>query len=162
MTFMNRCAFAIGTSGQLFQALQAVVGESMVAQFEVDPGPPHPGGEGKDGGEVGLLARGGQKVGALQAVAPHRVIYAGTTSRTLAPGIRLAWLVVPPDWVERITNAKRVADHHSTALTQMIVADLLLSGAYDQHTYATAVTSTACAVNSSGRSWPRLRPRHGS
>ncbi|MER7566836.1 PLP-dependent aminotransferase family protein [Streptomyces sp. NPDC097941] len=81
----------------------------------------------------GEFQYGPQKVGALQAAAPHRVIYAGTTSKTLAPGIRLAWLVVPPDWVERITNAKRVADHHSTALTQMIVADLLLSGAYDQH-----------------------------
>ncbi|MFH0516168.1 PLP-dependent aminotransferase family protein [Streptomyces sp. M41] len=81
----------------------------------------------------GEFQYGRNRVGALQALAPHRVIYAGTTSKTLAPGLRLAWLVVPPDWVERITNAKRIADQHSAALTQMIVADLLATGAYDRH-----------------------------
>ncbi|MFD4374487.1 PLP-dependent aminotransferase family protein [Streptomyces sp. NPDC058486] len=81
----------------------------------------------------GEFQYGRHRVGALQAMAPHRVIYAGTTSKTLAPGLRLAWLVVPGEWVERITAAKRMADQHSAALTQMIVADLLLSGAYDRH-----------------------------
>lgn len=81
----------------------------------------------------GEFQYGGNRVGALQALAPHRVIYAGTTSKTLAPGLRLAWLAVPADWVERITSAKRIADQHTAALTQMIVADLLLSGAYDRH-----------------------------
>ncbi|MFG3157856.1 PLP-dependent aminotransferase family protein [Streptomyces sp. NPDC048219] len=81
----------------------------------------------------GEFQYGRHRVGALQAMAPHRVIYAGTTSKTLAPGLRLAWLAVPADWVERIANAKRMADQHSAALTQMVVADLLLSGAYDQH-----------------------------
>ncbi|MFC7650221.1 PLP-dependent aminotransferase family protein [Streptosporangium lutulentum] len=36
-----------------------------------------------------------QPVGAMQALAPDRVIYAGSTSKTLAPGVRLGWLVVP-------------------------------------------------------------------
>ncbi|MFI1166980.1 PLP-dependent aminotransferase family protein [Streptomyces sp. NPDC020801] len=76
---------------------------------------------------------GRQRVGALQALAPHRVIYAGTTSKTLAPGLRLAWLAVPGEWVERIAAAKRVADHHSAALTQMVLTDLLRSGGYDRH-----------------------------
>ncbi|MCZ7416036.1 MocR-like pyridoxine biosynthesis transcription factor PdxR [Streptomyces sp. WMMC897] len=76
---------------------------------------------------------GKQRVGTLQPMAPDRVIYAGTTSKTLAPGIRLSWLAVPPDWVERITSAKRIADRHTAALTQMVMADLLLSGAYDRH-----------------------------
>ena len=34
-------------------------------------------------------------VGALQGLAPDRVVYAGTASKTLAPGLRLAWLVLP-------------------------------------------------------------------
>ena len=37
-----------------------------------------------------------QPVGALQALAPDRVVYGGTASKTLAPGLRLAWMVVPP------------------------------------------------------------------
>ena len=34
-------------------------------------------------------------IGAMQALAPDRVIYAGTASKTLAPGLRLGWLAVP-------------------------------------------------------------------
>jgi DNA-binding transcriptional MocR family regulator len=37
-----------------------------------------------------------QPVGALQTLAPDRVIYAGTASKSLAPSLRLGWLVVPP------------------------------------------------------------------
>ena len=37
-----------------------------------------------------------QPVGAMQALAPDRVVFAGSTSKTLAPGMRLGWLVVPP------------------------------------------------------------------
>ena len=36
-----------------------------------------------------------QPVGAMQALAPDRVVFAGSTSKTLAPGMRLGWLVVP-------------------------------------------------------------------
>ncbi|MFD4374292.1 PLP-dependent aminotransferase family protein [Streptomyces sp. NPDC058486] len=81
----------------------------------------------------GEFQYGRRRLGALQALAPHRVLYAGTTSKTLAPGLRLAWLAVPPAWVEPITAAKRVADQHSAALTQMIFTDLLRSGTYDRH-----------------------------
>ncbi|WP_031015678.1 PLP-dependent aminotransferase family protein [Streptomyces sp. NRRL F-5727] len=81
----------------------------------------------------GEFQYGRRRVGALQALAPHRVLYAGTTSKTLAPGLRLAWLAVPPEWVEPITAAKRIADQHSAALTQMVFTDLLRSGTYDRH-----------------------------
>ncbi|WP_035850945.1 MocR-like pyridoxine biosynthesis transcription factor PdxR [Kitasatospora azatica] len=71
--------------------------------------------------------------GALQALDPGRVVYAGTTSKTLAPGLRLSWLVLPPDWVEPVAVAKRNADQHSAALGQMVLAQLITSGAYDRH-----------------------------
>ena len=48
-------------------------------------------------------------VGSFQAHAPEHVVYAGTASKTLAPGLRLAWLVVPPALVEPLAAAKRLA-----------------------------------------------------
>ena len=44
-----------------------------------------------------------QPVGALQALAPDRVVYAGTASKSLAPSLRLGWLVVPPRLLDAVT-----------------------------------------------------------
>ena len=41
-------------------------------------------------------------VGALQGLDPDRVVYAGSASKTLAPALRLGWLVVPPALVEAV------------------------------------------------------------
>ena len=49
-------------------------------------------------------------VGALQGVAPDRVVYCGTASKSLAPGLRLGWLVLPPDLVEPVVAQRRVTD----------------------------------------------------
>src|ERR1700733_8556236 len=72
-------------------------------------------------------------VGALQALAPDRVIYAGTASKTLAPGLRLAWLVVPPPLVEPIVSARMLAERHTGVIDQLTLAELIRSGAYDRH-----------------------------
>jgi GntR family transcriptional regulator / MocR family aminotransferase len=45
-------------------------------------------------------------IGAMQGLAPDLVVYAGTASKTLAPGLRLAWLVVPRHLVEDVAAAK--------------------------------------------------------
>jgi GntR family transcriptional regulator/MocR family aminotransferase len=72
-------------------------------------------------------------VGALQALAPEHVVYAGTASKTLAPGVHLAWLVVPADLVGPYTAAKRLLDRHSSTTDQLTLAEFLTSGAYDRH-----------------------------
>jgi GntR family transcriptional regulator / MocR family aminotransferase len=74
-----------------------------------------------------------QPVGALQGLDPQRVVYAGTTSKSLAPGVRLAWLVVPPRLLEPVVEAKRLADRHTAALDQLVLAELLVSGEFDRH-----------------------------
>jgi GntR family transcriptional regulator/MocR family aminotransferase len=74
-----------------------------------------------------------QPVGALQGLDPDRVVYAGTTSKTLAPGVRLGWLVLPPWLLEPVTEAKRLADRHTAALDQLVLAELLVSGGFDRH-----------------------------
>ena len=72
-------------------------------------------------------------VGALQALAPDHVVYAGTASKTLAPGLRLAWLVVPPGLVEPLVAARMLAERHSGVIDQLTLAELIRSGAYDRH-----------------------------
>ena len=72
-------------------------------------------------------------VGALQALAPEQVVYAGTASKTLAPGLRLAWMVLPSTLVDPVAEAKRLTDGQSGALDQLTLAELIGSGGYDRH-----------------------------
>ena len=74
-----------------------------------------------------------QQVGALQALAPERVVYAGTASKTLAPSLRLAWLVLPRFLVDPVVAAVTASGAHPPALPQLVLADLISSGAYDRH-----------------------------
>jgi GntR family transcriptional regulator/MocR family aminotransferase len=74
-----------------------------------------------------------QPVGALQALAPDCVAYGGTASKTLAPGLRLGWLVVPPRLLEPITSLRAAEDVHVSALEQIALCQLLLSGGYERH-----------------------------
>jgi GntR family transcriptional regulator / MocR family aminotransferase len=74
-----------------------------------------------------------QAVGAMQALAPEHVVYAGTASKSLAPGLRLAWLVVPAQLVDAVVEARRLAGGQSGALDQLTLAGMISSGAYDRH-----------------------------
>lgn len=72
-------------------------------------------------------------VGALQGLAPERVVYFGTTSKSLAPGVRLGWLVVPPDLVAPIVAQRKVTDGATSALLQATYAAFLDAGDLDRH-----------------------------
>ncbi len=72
-------------------------------------------------------------VGAMQGLDPDRVAYAGTASKTLAPGFRLGWLVLPTDLVEPFAEAKLLADRGSPILDQLTFADFLTRGEFDRH-----------------------------
>ena len=74
-----------------------------------------------------------QPVGALQALAPDHVVYGGTASKTLAPGLRLGWLVVPPRLLEPIVSLRTAEDVHVPAPDQIALCELLRSGAYERH-----------------------------
>jgi GntR family transcriptional regulator/MocR family aminotransferase len=74
-----------------------------------------------------------QPVGSLQAMDPERVVYIGTASKCLAPGLRLAWMVVPPALVDAVTAAKGRADRQTSVLDQAALAELVRSGALDRH-----------------------------
>ena len=70
---------------------------------------------------------------ALQGIAPDRVLYMGTVSKTLAPALRLGWLVLPARLLDAFVGAKVLADHGCPTLDQLALARLFESGAYDRH-----------------------------
>ncbi|HEV7651292.1 MAG TPA: PLP-dependent aminotransferase family protein [Actinophytocola sp.] len=72
-------------------------------------------------------------VGAIQGLAPELVAYAGSASKTLAPGLRLGWLVVPAHLSERVAAAKVAADRGAPAIDQLAFADFLTRGEFDRH-----------------------------
>ncbi len=70
-----------------------------------------------------------QPVGALQALAPDHVIYAGTASKSLAPVLRLGWLVVPPRLLDAVTAELAAGP---SGLDQLTLAEFITSGGYDR------------------------------
>nr|WTA65490.1 PLP-dependent aminotransferase family protein [Micromonospora sp. NBC_00855] len=72
-------------------------------------------------------------VGAMQGLAPDTVVYCGTASKTLAPGLRLGWLLAPSHLVDDITAAKVRADRGSPVIDQLTFADFLTRGEFDRH-----------------------------
>ncbi|MFI9204760.1 PLP-dependent aminotransferase family protein [Streptomyces sp. NPDC053048] len=74
-----------------------------------------------------------QQVGALQGLDPERVVYFGTASKSLAPALRLAWMVLPEDLVDEVLTVKGMGEYQSGALDQLTLAEFIDSGAYDRH-----------------------------
>jgi len=72
-------------------------------------------------------------VGALQGLDPERVIYAGSVSKTLAPALRLGWLVVPSALVDDVAAEKVLADRGTSRIDQLAFADFLARGELDRH-----------------------------
>ena len=70
---------------------------------------------------------------ALQGLAPERVVYMGTVSKTLAPALRLGWLVLPPRLIDPVIGHKLLADHGCPTIDQLALARLFEGAAYHRH-----------------------------
>jgi GntR family transcriptional regulator/MocR family aminotransferase len=99
-------------------------------------------------------------VGSLQALAPDRVALIGTVSKSLAPALRLGWIVCPPALLEPVVEDKRLSDRGSPTLEQLALAILIESGRYDRHlrqmrrVYAARRDALAAAL---GKGAPEVR-----
>jgi GntR family transcriptional regulator / MocR family aminotransferase len=74
-----------------------------------------------------------EPVRALQGLAADHVVQLGTFSKTLAPALRIGWVIAPDALVDDLERAKRLVDDFSPALDQLALAGLIASGEYDRH-----------------------------
>jgi GntR family transcriptional regulator/MocR family aminotransferase len=74
-----------------------------------------------------------EPVGVLQGIAQDRVFTLGTVSKSLAPAVRLGWVVAPPALSGAVAEAKLLSDRGTSGLDQLALAALLRSGRYDRH-----------------------------
>ena len=61
------------------------------------------------------------------------VIYLSTFSKVLAPGLRVAWIVAPPDVIAKLVQFKQSTDLHTSTFTQMVVYEAARDGFIDEH-----------------------------
>jgi 2-aminoadipate transaminase len=81
----------------------------------------------------GELRFEGEDITPIFRLAPERTIYLSTFSKTLAPGIRLAWIVAPKPIIARLVQAKQGADLHTGTFVQMVANDICQRGILRQH-----------------------------
>ena len=72
-------------------------------------------------------------VGALQGLAPERVLYIGSASKRLAPGMRLGWMLLPSWLAWQLISAKAIEDGGSEVVGQLALCDFIARGELDRH-----------------------------
>jgi GntR family transcriptional regulator / MocR family aminotransferase len=103
-------------------------------------------------------------VGALQGLDPQRVAYMSSISKTLAPALRIGWLVSPPAVAEATRREKLADDRGTPVLTQLGLAVLLDRGELDRHVRSTRLVYRRrrdALVAALARHLPELCP-HGA
>ncbi|MGZ4280249.1 MAG: aminotransferase-like domain-containing protein, partial [Solirubrobacteraceae bacterium] len=103
-----------------------------------------------------------QPVGALQGLARQRVAYMSSISKTVAPALRVGWLVAPPALAEAIEHEKLADDRGTPVLTQLGLAVLIERGEFDRHIRSSRLVYRRrrdALVDALARHLPDVRPR---
>jgi GntR family transcriptional regulator / MocR family aminotransferase len=75
----------------------------------------------------------GSPVHSVQGLDPERVIYVGTFSKILSPGLRIGYVVLPSELIEPFKKVKWYTDRHHSSLEQLILAQFMKEGHFDRH-----------------------------
>lgn len=117
-TFQNPTGRTMGTARRL-RAAEAVRA-SGVPLVEDDP--------------YGALFYDGAAPGpSLRSLAPELTVALGTFSKTLAPGLRVGWLIGQPAVLARLIQLKQSADLHTSSLAQYVAYEAVSAGILDDH-----------------------------
>jgi 2-aminoadipate transaminase len=101
------------------EQLADVVTELDLAVVEDDP--------------YGQLRYEGEDLPPICTYIPERTIYLGTFSKTLAPGLRVGWMVCPEVLMQRFVQAKQGSDLHTGTFVQYVANDICQRGFLKQH-----------------------------
>ena len=74
-----------------------------------------------------------EPAGTLQGLAPNVVVLAGTASKTLAPALRLGWLLLPEELVGEAVTLRMAADGGGARIEERALAELIAGGGFDRH-----------------------------
>lgn len=69
----------------------------------------------------------------LHSMAPERIVYCGSFSKIMAPGLRVGYMIAPPALLNKLVQAKQASDLHTPNLNQRIIYEAALSGLFDTH-----------------------------
>ncbi|HVK95583.1 MAG TPA: PLP-dependent aminotransferase family protein [Noviherbaspirillum sp.] len=81
----------------------------------------------------GALSYRGEPLPKMLTMNPNGVIYMGSFSKVLTPGIRLGYVVAPTPLIRKLEQAKQAADLHTAQLTQMVVHEVVKDGFLNEH-----------------------------
>jgi 2-aminoadipate transaminase len=80
-----------------------------------------------------LITLDRQNISGDDGYSTGNILYLSTFSKTLSPGLRLGWIVAPPEVIAKLVQIKQGADLHTSTFTQMVAHEVARDNFLDEH-----------------------------